>query len=109
MAQPAYTVENIEMLAATAGMQARIFTLAAGEEIPWHFHSTVADWYVCLEGSVQVQTRAPRRVDVLAPGGMAKVEPKTAHHVASAGKDRCRFLLLQGVGAYDYHPVGGAR
>lgn len=109
MAQPAYTVENIEMLAATAGMQARIFTLAAGEEIPWHFHSTVADWYVCLEGSVQVQTRAPRRVDVLAPGGMAKVEPKTAHHVANAGKDRCRFLLLQGVGAYDYHPVGGAR
>lgn len=103
----AYTVENIEILAQTPAMQARVFTLAPGEAIPWHFHSTVADWYVCLDGSVQVQTRAPRRVDVLVPGGMAKVEPKTAHHVSNVGAQRCRFLLLQGVGAYDYHAVGG--
>lgn len=103
---PAYRVANIEILAQTPALQARIFTLAVGESIPWHFHSEVADWYVCLEGSLQVETRAPRSCAVIGPGSMTKVEPKTAHLVTNVGDETCRFLLLQGVGAYDFHPVG---
>ena len=105
---PAYKVEKVEVLAQVPDLQARVFTLAPGEEIPWHFHSQVTDWYFCLEGAVRIETRAPRRETVLEPGGTGKVEPKTAHHITNAGATRCRFLLLQGVGLYDYQPVGAA-
>jgi quercetin dioxygenase-like cupin family protein len=103
---PAYSVDAIETVAATADMQARRFTLAEGKDIPWHYHSTVTDWYFCLEGTLQVETRAPRNKFVMSPGGTCEVPPKTAHHVANGGAGPCRFLLLQGVGAYDFVPVG---
>jgi mannose-6-phosphate isomerase-like protein (cupin superfamily) len=105
--QPVYTVAAIDVLAQTSDVQARIFTLARGEEIPWHFHSEVADWYVCLSGCVQVDTRAPRSSTTLTPGAMIKVEARTAHRVMNSGPITCRFLLLQGVGRFDYLPVGG--
>ena len=107
MTAPSYKVAAIETLAATAEMQARVFTLAPGEEIPWHFHSAVADWYVGMTGTVVVETRAPRAVHRLGPGAFATVPAKTAHHVANPGPETCRFLLLQGVGPYDFQPVGG--
>ena len=107
MTAPSYKVAAIETLAATAEMQARVFTLAPGEEIPWHFHSAVADWYVGMTGTVVVETRAPRAVHRLGPGALATVPAKTAHHVANPGPETCRFLLLQGVGPYDFQPVGG--
>jgi quercetin dioxygenase-like cupin family protein len=36
-----YTVKNIEVVAKGADIQARIFTLAPGEVIPWHRHSEI--------------------------------------------------------------------
>jgi hypothetical protein len=32
----------------------------------------------------------------------ATVTPPTAHHVSNPGKNPCRFLLIQGVGKYDF-------
>jgi quercetin dioxygenase-like cupin family protein len=107
MTAPSYKVAAIETLAATPEMQARVFTLAPGEEIPWHFHTAVADWYVGMEGTVVVETRAPRAEHRLGPGALATVPAKTAHHVVNPGPDPCRFLLLQGIGAYDFNPLGG--
>ena len=65
MAQSAgYTVKSVEPVAVGSDVQARIFTLAPGEAIPWHFHSAVTDWYFVLEGALSIETRAPsdRRV-----------------------------------------------
>jgi quercetin dioxygenase-like cupin family protein len=106
IASPPYKVEDVEIVAANETMQARIFRLAPGKEIPWHFHSAVTDWYVCLEGTLSVETRAPRADHRLAPGGLAVVPAKTAHHVVNSSSEPCRFLLLQGVGPYDFKPVG---
>jgi hypothetical protein len=30
------------------------------------------------------------------------VTPPTVHHVSNPGKKPCRFLLIQGVGKYDF-------
>ena len=46
------TVKAIEPVAIGSDVQARVFTLAPGEEIPWHFHSAVTDWYFVLEGTL---------------------------------------------------------
>ena len=47
-----YTVKSIEPVAIGSDVQARLFTLAPGETIPWHFHSAVTDWYFVLEGTL---------------------------------------------------------
>jgi quercetin dioxygenase-like cupin family protein len=102
-----YTVESVETVAETAELTAKRFVLAPGQEIPWHFHLTITDWFYCLEGTLKVETRAPRGTHVMSPGGSCAVPPRTAHRVSNAGEVRCCYLILQGVGAYDYIPVGG--
>jgi quercetin dioxygenase-like cupin family protein len=89
-----------------ADMRASILTLAAGESVPWHYHTDIADAFVCLSGTVVVETRAPRAQHVLAPGQRCTVPAKTAHHVQGLDGAACQFLILQGVGEYDNVAVG---
>ena len=112
MAEPAanlgYTVKSVEPVAVGADVQARLFTLAPGEVIPWHFHSHVTDWYFVLAGTLSVETRAPRDKQSVAVGGSYRIPPKTAHLISNQSDADTRFLLVQGVGDYDFVKVGGA-
>jgi hypothetical protein len=54
-----------------------------------------------------VETRAPRRVYRLLPGERCAVPPKTAHYVHGEADGPCKFLIVQGIGVYDFVPVGG--
>jgi len=55
-----------------------------------------------------VETRAPRHVYRLLPGERCAVPPKTAHYVHGEADGACRFLIVQGVGVYDFIAVGGS-
>jgi quercetin dioxygenase-like cupin family protein len=105
-ANPHYTVEKVETVAASPTLRAKRFTFAVGQEIPWHYHNEITDWFYCLEGTLRVETRAPREDYLMGPGGSCEVPPKTAHRVTNAGDGPCQYLILQGVGTYDYVPVG---
>ncbi len=105
MASPAYTVKAIETIAEGSDLRARQYTLAPGEVIPWHYHSSVTDWYFCLAGTLRVETRAPRADERLTAGGRYAIPPKTAHRISNGGGEDCRFLLLQGVGVYDFNKL----
>lgn len=108
MAQgPGYAVKSVELVAIGSDVQARVFTLAPGEQIPWHFHSAVTDWYFVLEGALSIETRAPPDRQLLTAGGRYQIPPKTAHLIANRSHADTRFLLVQGVGAYDFLRVGG--
>lgn len=96
-----------EMVAEGRDMRVQVLTLAAGECIPWHYHTEITDSFVCLEGPMVVETRAPRADHVLEPGQRCAVGPKTAHYVHGRNDGPCKFLIVQGVGVYDYVPVGG--
>jgi hypothetical protein len=48
----------------------------------------------------------PRERHVLGPGERFDIAPKRAHVVRNAGDAVCRYLIVQGNGAYDFHPVG---
>ena len=105
--RPGHTVKSIEPVAIGSDVQARVFTLAPGEEIPWHFHSAVSDSYFVLEGILSIEIRAPRDKRVLAVGERYSIPPKTAHLISNRTAADTRFLLVQGVGAYDFIRVGG--
>jgi quercetin dioxygenase-like cupin family protein len=102
-----YTVKSIEPVAIGSDVQARLFTLAPGEVIPWHFHSAVTDWYFVLEGTLSIETRASAARRELAVGGTYHIAPKTAHFISNRSEADTRFLLVQGVGPYDFLKVGG--
>jgi len=108
MAQGAgYVVKSVEPIAIGSDVQARLFILAPGETIPWHFHSAVTDSYFVLEGALSIETRAPADRQLLAVGGTYRIPPKTAHLIANRSDTDTRFLLVQGVGTYDFLRVGG--
>jgi mannose-6-phosphate isomerase-like protein (cupin superfamily) len=102
----AYRVKSVEPIAIGSDVQARLFTWAPGETIPWHFHSTVSDWYFVLEGTLSIETRAPPDRQLLAVGGTYRVPAKTAHLIANRSETDTRFLLIQGIGLYDFVRVG---
>lgn len=103
-----YTIEHTEVVAETPELRVLRITLAEGQFIPWHYHTNVTDRFFCLEGELRVETRAPRNDYRLSPGNDCRVPPKTAHIVRNAGAGRCRFVVVQGIGPYDYVAVGGA-
>lgn len=98
-----YTIEDRHLIAETDDLRVSILTLADGQEVPWHYHTVVTDSFTCLEGPMVVKTRAGDQH--LQPGDSYQVAPNTAHQVAGKNGGRCRFVIVQGVGTYDYIPV----
>lgn len=97
-----YKARNIRVVAKGADVLVREYTLDAGEVIPWHRHTEVADYYYGLEGRVVIETRAPAARHDLDAGQSVSVPPPTVHQVSNPTRAPCRFLLIQGVGKYDF-------
>jgi quercetin dioxygenase-like cupin family protein len=101
---PPYKVKCVQTVVEGSDVRARVFTLAPGEVIPWHYHRETTDHYFVLDGIVSISTRE-RDVTArnLSAGGSDKIAPGTPHLIANGGDTDCRFLLIQGVGAYDWN------
>jgi quercetin dioxygenase-like cupin family protein len=97
-----YTVKNVETVVAGKDVRVRLFTLAPGEVIPWHSHSEIADHFFVLEGELTVETRAPDDCRTLGTGERYQINPGDAHQTSNCGTRDCRFLIVQGVGRYDF-------
>lgn len=101
-----YTIQSTEIVAGVPDLRVVVLTLRPGEEVPWHWHSNVSDKIFCLEGTLEIEARVPRERHVLRPGERFDIAPKRAHVVRNVGSAVCRYLIVQGNGAYDFHPVG---
>ena len=102
-----FSVSSRKIVAESTDVQVKEFLLTPGEEVPWHHHTEVFDVFYCLAGTLTVQRTdvfsGERLPDlVLQVGDSAKVEPGTAHRPFNAAAAQCRFLLVQGVGTYDF-------
>ena len=102
-----YEIAERELVAEGADLRVQVLTLAAGQCVPWHYHTEISDSFVGLEGRTVVETRAPRHSYVLKPGERCSVGPNTAHTVHGYDNGPSKFMVIQGVGTYDYHQVGG--
>jgi len=97
---PNYSVKNAETVAAAKDLRVRLFTLAPGQLIPWHFHSAIADEFFVLDGELTVETRAPT---------IDRVNAGHVHQTSNRGTRDCRFLIVQGVGKYDFKGLAVAQ
>ncbi len=70
----------------------------------WHYHSEVVEYCYCLDGVVVIE-QAGKQSHVLKPGENVKIAVGDVHRVCNVGAQPCRYLVVQGVGAYDFLQV----
>jgi len=105
MAEPYVRAGKVDWIAKGSDVGVQERTLAPGQSIPWHYHTLISDTTVCLEGTVQIEMLAPPERVLLAVGERHVVPTNRPHQITPHGDRPCRFLLIQGVGQYDRHPV----
>ena len=93
---------NNREIVRTDNVLVREMVLEKDASTEWHHHSEVRDYFVCLTGRVRVETQSPDETFSLHPGETAEVKPPHVHRVINVHDDRSVYLLVQGVGKYDF-------
>lgn len=75
------------------------------QEVPWHLHNNVQDTIYVLNGSVRVELNHPKQEVFLTAGQTFTVECERPHRVSASGNGSARFLVIQGIGEYDFTPL----
>lgn len=97
-----YTVKKVEAIVVGTDVQARVFTLAPSDVIPWHHHSACTDHYFVLRGALTVETRNPDGRHLLQISSRYHIRPGTIHRISNREAEDCEFVLIQGIGKPDW-------
>lgn len=103
-----YQVERRARHAERPGFRITELQIGPRQQVPWHYHTRTQDTFYVLEGRVRLVLRGPDEEVVLEPGQTYTVPPRRPHLVTNGGAGSATFLVLQGLGEYDYVPVTGA-
>jgi mannose-6-phosphate isomerase-like protein (cupin superfamily) len=104
-ASPLYEVERRAEHAARPGFRINELQISKTQKVPWHYHNNVQDTFYVLKGSIRIFMQDPKEEVRLAPGETYTVRPRRPHLVANGGEDSATFLVLQGIGEYDFVPL----
>jgi Mannose-6-phosphate isomerase len=100
-----YEVERRARHAQRPGFHISELQLSPSQTVPWHFHTNIADTFYVLEGEMRLFLQNPKEEVRLKPGETYTAVAKRPHLVTNAGKSSLTFLVLQGMGEYDYVPL----
>jgi len=87
------------------GFRINELKLSPMQKVPWHCHSNVRDTFYVIEGQLRIFLRDPEEEKQLGPSDSYRVEPRRPHLVTNDGDGPVTFLVLQGIGEYDYVPL----
>ena len=104
-----YEVERRAEHAARPGFRITELQLSASQKVPWHYHNNVADTFYVLEGRLRIFLQKPKQEVRLQPGDTFTADACRPHLVTNGGKKPVTFLVLQGIGDYDFVPIGSSR
>jgi mannose-6-phosphate isomerase-like protein (cupin superfamily) len=97
-----YEVERRAYYAARPGFRIAELQISLTQTVPWHYHSNVQDTFYVISGAIRISSRDPIEEVCLTPGQTFSVRPGRPHMVANAGHTSAVFLVLQGMGEYDF-------
>ena len=104
-----YDFEVHQYHAERPGFRITEIELSKKQQVPWHFHNQVQDTFYVLTGEMRLFLQNPKQEVRLKPGETFAAAPKRPHLVTNAGAAPMRFLVLQGIGEYDYVPLVPAK
>ena len=102
-----YPVERRAYHAQRPGFRVAELQISPTQKVPWHYHSNVQDTFYVLQGRLRLFLRDPKEDVRLEPGQTYSVRAGRPHLVTNAGDASATFLVLQGIGEYDYVPLVG--
>jgi quercetin dioxygenase-like cupin family protein len=100
-----YEVERRAFHAQRPGFRINELQISAKQKVPWHYHNNIQDSFYVLEGKIRIFLRDPKEEVRLGPGETFSVRPKRPHLVVNGGDASATFLVLQGIGEYDFVPL----
>ena len=100
-----YEVERRQTHAERPGFRINELQISPKQKVPWHYHSNVQDTFYVIEGNIRIFLQAPKEELRLGPGDTYSVAPKRPHLVTNDGSSSATFLVLQGIGEYDFVPL----
>jgi mannose-6-phosphate isomerase-like protein (cupin superfamily) len=100
-----YEVERRARFAERPGFHITELQIGPTQKVPWHCHTNVQDTFYVLEGRLRLFLRDPKEEVRLEPGQTHTVRPGRPHLVTNGGETSATFLVLQGIGEYDYVPL----
>lgn len=100
-----YEVERRDRHAERPGFRISELQLSPTQTVPWHFHTNIADTFYVLQGEMRLFLQNPKEEVRLKPGETYTAVAKRPHLVTNAGKSSLTFLIMQGIGEYDYVPL----
>jgi quercetin dioxygenase-like cupin family protein len=100
-----YEVERLAYHAERPGFRITELQISPTQKVPWHYHNNVQDTFYVVEGTIRLVLQRPKEAVRLARGQTYSVAPKRPHLVTNAGDTSAVFLVLQGIGEYDFVPL----
>ena len=100
-----YEVERQAYHAQRPGFRINELQISPTQKVPWHYHNHIQDTFYVLEGKLRIFLRDPKEEVLLNPGDMFTATAGRPHLVTNAGDASATFLVLQGIGEYDYVPL----
>jgi quercetin dioxygenase-like cupin family protein len=100
-----YEVERRAYHAERPGFRISELQLSPTQKVPWHSHTNISDTFYVLEGQMRLFLQDPKEEVNLKPGEVYVARPGRPHLVTNGGTKSLTFLILQGVGEYDFVPL----
>ena len=100
-----YECERRALHAERPGFRITELQISPTQKVPWHLHSNVQDTFYIIAGRIRLFLREPKEEVQLDPGETYSVRPRRPHLVTNVGDGSATFLVLQGIGEYDYVPL----
>jgi len=100
-----YEVERRARHAERPGFRITELQIGPRQQVPWHYHTRIQDTFYVLQGRLRLFLREPKEEIRLEPGETYAVRPGRPHLVTNGGEGSAVFLVLQGIGEYDYVPL----
>jgi quercetin dioxygenase-like cupin family protein len=100
-----YEVERRARHAVRPGFRISELQLSPMQKVPWHYHTNISDTFYVLEGQMRLFLQDPKEEVRLGPGETFVARPGRPHLVTNAGSTSLTFLIMQGIGEYDYVPL----
>jgi quercetin dioxygenase-like cupin family protein len=104
-ASQVYEVERRARHAERPGFRISELQISPTQQVPWHYHNYTQDTFYVIEGHIRIFLRDPKEEVRLGPGETYTVPPGRPHLVINGGEVSATFLVLQGIGEYDYVPL----
>ena len=104
-ASSVYEVERRALYGERPGFRISELQISPTQKVPWHLHNNVDDTFYVIAGNIRLFLREPDEDMRLAAGETYCVKAGRPHLVMNDGETSATFVILQGIGEYDYVPL----